>query len=199
MTLIYLVRHGESELNTKGVYYGFTDCSLNSNGMNQSKALGGVIGKVKFDEVISSPLKRALETASIITGKTSKQIVTDERLKELNFGEWEGKHFIDIQKENNELWNLWSTAWKTTAPPMGESFMTMYQRVEDCLKDILSKYKNKTILIVSHQGCLRVIASILLNLKEDGYWSFVFDHGKYSLIEMDENCAIFRKVNCYLE
>ena len=199
MTLIYLVRHGESELNTKGVYYGFTDCSLNSNGINQAKALREVIGRVSFDEVISSPLKRAFETASIISAKTPEKIVTDERLKELNFGEWEGKHFIDIQKENNELWNLWSTEWKTTEPPRGESFVNMYKRVKDCLKDILQKYENKTILIVSHQGCLRIIASILLNLKENGYWSFVFDHGKYSLIEMDGDCAIFRKVNCHLE
>lgn len=196
VTYIYLIRHGETEFNSKGVYYGWTDCELNEKGIAQGKHLNIELSRIKFDAVISSTLKRAIETAVIISGFAMDSIIADERLKELNFGEWEGRHFDDIQRNNNDQWDTWTMDWKGAKPPSGESFLEMYKRIEESLNEILEKYKDKTILIVSHQGCLRTITSQLLKLNHDGYWSFVFEQGKYSLIEMDGDCCILRRINC---
>lgn len=197
MTELYLVRHGETELNVKGVYYGWTDCSLNEKGIRQAEALKEIFKDIVFDVVISSSLKRAVETASIIAACPVEDIILDERLRELHFGEWEGIHYSEIREKHKEDWERWGQDWKNTSPPSGESFRDMYNRVRESLNELLNKYKDKKILMVSHQGCLRIIPMILLKLNEEGYWSFTAEQGKYSLFQIDEKGhCIVRKVNC---
>lgn len=195
MTLLYLVRHGETELNKKGVYYGWTDCGLSPQGVKQAESLADILEDISFDAVISSPLKRALETAAIVGRLKSQEIVLDERLKELNFGAWEGKHYKTIQDSDQENWQLWINDWKKASPPAGESFVSMYRRVKRSLHDILERYDGKNILLVSHQGCLRIIMCILLGLKYEGYWRFAFEHGKYSLLEIEQGYSIVKNIN----
>lgn len=195
MTLLYLIRHGETELNAKGVYYGWTDCGLSEKGVVQAEKVAGMLKDVNFDAVISSPLKRARETAAIVGRCPGTEIVLDERLKELNFGSWEGKHYKTIQDSDRQNWDLWVNDWKKVAPPAGESFTSMYRRVKQSIKEILEKYEGQTILVVTHQGCLRIIMCILLNMKYEGYWRFTFEHGTYSLLEIEQGYCIVKKIN----
>lgn len=195
MTLLYLMRHGETELNKKGVYYGWTDCSLSGKGVMQAEKVAGMLKDVAFDKVISSPLKRAKETAAIVSGLQLPDIVLDERLKELNFGSWEGKHYKTIQDSDRDNWDHWVNDWKKAAPPAGESFISMYRRVKQSIKEILEKYEGQTIMVVTHQGCLRIIMCILLNMKYEDYWHFTFEHGTYSLLEIEQGYCILRKIN----
>ncbi len=195
MTLLYLMRHGETELNTKGVYYGWTDCGLSEKGVKQAQKVALMLKDIKFDTVISSPLKRAKDTAAIVSKFPPEEIVLDGRLKELNFGSWEGRHYQSIQEWDRENWDLWVNNWKEAAPPGGESFMDMYRRVEESVKEILEKYSGQTLLVVTHQGCLRMIMSILLNLDYDGYWHFTFAHGTYSLLEIKHGLCVVQNIN----
>lgn len=195
MTLLYLIRHGETELNTKGVYYGWTDCVLSGKGVMQAEKMAGMLKDITFAKVISSPLKRAQETAAIVSGFQRSEITLDERLKELNFGSWEGKHYKTIQDSDRENWDLWVNDWKKAAPPGGESFISMYHRVKQSIKEILEKYQGQTIMVVTHQGCLRIIMCVLLNMRYEGYWHFTFEHGTYSLIEVEQGYCIVKKIN----
>ncbi len=195
MTVLYLVRHGETGLNTKGVYYGWTDCVLSPKGRNQAEKLADLLNDVNFDTIISSPLERARETAMIVSRRNIEEIILDQRLKELNFGYWEGQHYQTIQKSDPENWDSWVKDWKKAIPPAGESFISMYRRVKQSIREILDKYQGQTIMLVAHQGCLRIIMCILLNMKYDGYWHFTFEHGAYSLIEIDQGYCILKKIN----
>lgn len=195
MTLLYLVRHGETELNSKGLYYGWTDCGLSDKGVMQAKKVSEMLKDITFDQVISSPLTRAKETAVIVSGWESEKILLDDRLKELNFGFWEGKHYKTIQDSDKENWDHWVNDWKKATPPGGESFVGMYRRVRQCIKEILENYEGKTLMVVTHQGCLRIIMCVLLNLKYEGYWRFTFDHDTYSLLEVEQGYCIVKKIN----
>ncbi|ATW28120.1 alpha-ribazole phosphatase [Candidatus Formimonas warabiya] len=195
MTLLYLVRHGETDLNTKGVYYGWTDDGLSPQGIKQAEKMAVMLEDVHFDTVISSPLTRARETAVIVSRSDPDRIILDERLKELNFGAWEGKHYQVIQDHDKENWDLWVKDWKKASPPAGESFVSMYRRVKQSIKETLEKYEGQTLLMVTHQGCLRIIMCILLNMKYEGYWHFTFDHGAYSLIDVEQGYCIVKKIN----
>ena len=86
-TEIYLIRHGETEMNVKGVYYGWTDCGLSEKGIQQAEDLADILQDVHFDAVISSSLSRAVETAAIVSGHDPDDIIKDDRLRELNFGD----------------------------------------------------------------------------------------------------------------
>ncbi|QUH24434.1 alpha-ribazole phosphatase [Serpentinicella alkaliphila] len=193
-TYLYLVRHGETILNESKVYYGSTDCPLNSRGIIQAEELGKTF-KNNFDVVISSPLSRAIDTAKLLSGLNTRDMVIDEGLKEINFGLWEGLHYKDISIKFENEWNEWINDWKNVAPPMGESFLNQYNRVSNSLNHIIERFKDKRVVIVSHQGCLRIIASILLKMEDRGFWSFTFDPGTYSLFEISDTNVTIRKIN----
>jgi len=195
MTRLYLVRHGETELNVKKVCYGWTDCPLNQNGIQQAQKVARLLQDMTFDAVISSPLQRAKETAAMVGKIPPEELILDERLKELNFGSWEGKHYLTIQEEDPENWHTWVEHWKEAAPPGGESFVQMYQRVEESVKEILEKFDQKTLLLVSHQGCLRTIMCILLHMGYEGFMHFNFQQDTYSLLEVENGFCVVRKIN----
>lgn len=195
MTSLYLARHGESELNVAGVYFGVTDCHLTQKGENQCIELGEKLSDIDFDIIITSPLKRAFHSAELIGNASKEDIIVMKDLMELNFGAWEGMHYKDIEKEYNSKWKEWTKDWKNVSPPKGESFKEFYNRVKIILENILSKYKDKKILVVCHQGTLKVIASVLLDMGTNGYWRFAFDYGKYSLFEITDGFAVLKKIN----
>lgn len=194
MTRIYLVRHGETEYNKKGCYYGWTDCSLAQEGIEQSEALRRVFENIQYDVVLSSDLKRAVETANIINGGT-KELFIDKRLRELNFGKWEGKSYQEVATEYKEHWNLWIEDYENATPTEGESFVSMYNRICEYLDEMLNLYKDKSIVLVSHNGSLRIIAAYLLGLTLDKTWCFNFEHGKYSLFEINEGHCSIKGIN----
>lgn len=182
MTKIYLVRHGETQLNQKGCYYGWTDCGLSEKGVQEAQCLGKSFERIKYDAIISSDLKRAFETAEILNTKKGP-ILEDKRLRELNFGLWEGLNHEQLQELYKEQWDRWTADWINTAPTEGESFLELYQRVTECMEELLNKYKDQTIVVVSHKGVLQIITTVLLKLPMDRIWCFSFEHGKYSLLE----------------
>ena len=195
-TELYLIRHGETELNTKGVYYGWTDCGLSEKGVMQSEDLADILQNVSFDAVISSSLVRAVITAAIVSGYTPDEIIKDDRLRELNFGDWEGLHHSEVKENHKEAWEKWGSDWKNAAPPRGESFFEIFSRVKSSIEDILTEYKGKSVLIVSHQGAMRIIPMILLGLTADAYWSFTAEQGRYSHYEIDDTGhCIIRRIN----
>lgn len=192
---LYLVRHGETQCNRRGVYYGWTDCSLNSTGIQQAEGLKEILGSKKITKIYTSPLLRAQETTKIIFG-TNREIIVDERLKEMNFGAWENKSYTEIQRLDPGLWEKWSKDWKNTSPKNGENFYQLYSRVKRFLQEIIAVCQDEAFAIITHQGCLRIIFSILLGMEKDGYWHFYFDQGTYSQVEIDEtgHCTV-QKIN----
>jgi alpha-ribazole phosphatase len=173
--------------------------------------------------VISSTLKRAYTSASIIcrnldAGKVEiqdkcplqedettsnfeclhkdKKILQYDELKEINFGKWEGMHYTQVKESFYEEWALWSKDWINYCIPEGESFYIFYKRVEACFHKILLENQDKTILVVAHEGTLKIIAIILLKMKIEDYWSFCFEYGKYSNFEIHQELAVIKKINC---
>lgn len=195
MINLYMARHGETKSNQKKVYYGWTDVPLTQNGVKQCEGLRDKLHPVNFDVVISSSLERALNSAEIIGDVNRNEIVVYDGLKELNFGKWEELHYKDIEEKYNDDWNSWTHDWENFCIPEGESFSELYKRVKKCLYEILEKYKDKTILLVCHQGTLRIISTILLNMKVSDCWAFTFEFGMFTLLEIQEDMTIIKKIN----
>ncbi len=140
--MIYIVRHGQTNDNVVGRYGGRIDTELNEKGIEQAKKIQEKLSNVKFDKVFSSPLKRALKTAQIIT---SNEIITDERIIERCNGELEGKLKSEIEVEidfndpNEKRYNI-------------ENIVDFRERIFDFFSEILKKYKGKNVLVVTHAG-----------------------------------------------
>ncbi len=148
--IIYMVRHGQTNYNKKRIMQGKSNVLLNEYGVKEAYNAREKLKDISFDICISSPLKRALQTAEIIIDNKCK-IIFDDLLVERNMGNFEGKPYELCQKY--DFWNLKINLNYNGVEPVKSVFL----RSKDFLDKIKNKYKNKTILIVSHHAVLRAL------------------------------------------
>ena len=157
---LILIRHGETEANTKHVLQGKDDGKLTSNGINQAKGAGRDLKeKYKIDMVFCSPIGRCVETLNYILEQypIEGEICMSKLIEERDFGEFEGtpSELVDWEKINED---------NKANKEMGvESWDEVKKRVELFLEDLKLEDKNKTILVVSHSGPIKVMVNKLKN------------------------------------
>lgn len=160
---LYIIRHGETDWNLKGLIQGHTDVDLNITGKNQSKVLGEELKDIKFDFAFSSDLQRAKKTAEIIFLERKLAIQTTKLLRERNWGHLEGKPVKNVNAVRKLIRKL-SDEDKFTYKHSKEieSYEEIYTRLIRFLREIaIPAYLRKNILVVSHGG---VIKSLLIRL-----------------------------------
>ena len=186
MITAYLIRHGETDGNKRGVLQGWTDEPLNGKGRELAVITAKALADVKFDKAYSSPLSRAYETAEIIIQNNYQpetQIEIDDRLKEICFGEWEG---LGISPENfnipSESFNhFYIDPFIFHNAPHGESCWQVCDRTAGFYQELISNpdNENKTILIATHGFAMRALLQQVYHKKDD-FW-----HG-----QVPPNCAV---------
>lgn len=175
---IYIIRHGETALNAKGVMQGWLDEPLNENGRALAQVTGREMRGIRFDGCISSPLLRARETVEIILQESGNDIPveTDERIKEINFGEMEG----ESARQMGEAGKLFLTdPFRYPGFPGGEKIPDVCRRTQDFLKELIARDDGKTYLIGIHGCALRAMLNFLYDDPSD-FW-----HG-----HVPYNCAV---------
>lgn len=173
MKTLYIVRHGETDWNKMGKYQGITDVPLNKNGLAQAKACGEALSHVHFDRILSSDLSRALVTAESIRQEQSIPITTDERLRELNFGDWEALLFSEIEERWPGLIDEMYLKPHIVRVPNGESFKELQERAWAGLEDFISANdEEETLLITCHGGTIRTLLCKLLDISISHCWNF---------------------------
>ena len=164
---IYLIRHGETDLNKQKRLQGQSDIELNELGRELAKVTGQALKAVEFDYVFSSPLARAMETARLVVGEREIGIIKDERIQEISFGEYEGLsyHPENYTVSDPDFINFFKAPDKYKVPAGGESFEEIIKRTGEFWKEIAEgpKYQDKTILISTH-GC--ALKAILANIRK---------------------------------
>ncbi len=144
-----IIRHGETDWNKQHLLQGTIDIPLNETGIAQAQAAAKALKDVHIDVAVCSPLKRAAKTAEVILKDRNIPIIYEPRLCERNFGTAEGGRMGAI---NFDLtWNFGEEA-----PYEGmESADALLARTSSALDDIYEKYRDKTVLIVTH-GCVSI-------------------------------------------
>ena len=195
ITRLYLIRHGETEENQRGILAGSTDVPLNGNGRSQSMALAKLARTLPVDVIFASPLQRAVETAILAFGKEAR-IITDSSLREFHFGEWEGLHFSDIAKRYPELWKTWVHDWEHTNIPGAEAFTAFAQRVISFSTGLLHSHQGQNLAIVSHGGWIRaLLAHLFSGSAGTGYWKFKVENATITEVEFAGDLPILTRFN----
>ena len=145
--LLYLIRHGALPEAFAGRYVGSaSDPPLSPEGCRQGEALRDLA----CDLVVSSPALRARQTAAFLTAPCQ----IDPRIREIDFGEWEGKKFAEIQSSTNApLIRIWTETPQNMVFPGGESVPSFYARIEEALRDLMKRPEER-IAVVTHGGVL---------------------------------------------
>ncbi|MGD9567441.1 MAG: histidine phosphatase family protein [Sedimentibacter sp.] len=168
--MIYLVRHGESEANIEKRYSGITDVELTKNGRLQAKSAGQNLISEKISYIYASPLKRAKDTAKIISKEINfaDEIITEPCLIEVNFGIFENMTWEEMRLNHREETDNWILKKHKYKFPDGEDYDDIIKRVSVFMDNVPDNS-----LIVTHFG---VIQSILLhlNIADDlSLWEYI--------------------------
>ena len=143
------------------------DAPLNEKGVEQVERTASLLSGTHADLIISSPLKRALETAEIINKVLRKQIITDDRLKEVSYGSLANKTWAEIERETGDgtLQKKEKDVVFDYRPFGGESVEDVKMRVGSFLEEVKTKYPTGTLLIATH-GVVVDVIHVLLPQKE---------------------------------
>lgn len=150
---LILVRHGETEENKQGILLGQSQGVLTKEGIESAKKLATTLQSKNIDYVVSSDLKRCIDTTDILLSSRELEADFDGRLREINFGEFQGKPYGVIADDYSADLDLQF--------PSGESNRQMITRVTDCVNELLATHSEETVLIVSHSGPISVILAAL--------------------------------------
>lgn len=192
---LWLVRHGQTQANVDGLYSGISETPLTELGLIQAQAVGSMLGQVAFEKVLCSELGRAQHTTQLILQQRQIPVVTEPRLNEMNFGDWEMRHHRDLQRLDAENYAAWCNDWQNVIPKNGEGFQIFSQRVSEFARALSSQTEAENILIVSHQGVLSLLIATLLNMPPASLWHFIIEQGAWSYIEIRDGFTTLRTLN----
>lgn len=168
MTEIYLVRHTEAEGNLYKMMQGHWDGGVTAMGLKEIEALAQRMKGVHFDAVYSSDLYRARATAEALTREDGLEILSDERLREINMGPWEGQFFGNILRDHPEELKLFLTdrlVWKIDG---AETFPEVQKRMVEAVSEIAARHEGETIGITSHGVAICCFMTAVLNAPTAG-------------------------------
>lgn len=159
-TLLDFIRHGEP---VGGVRYrGQTDDPLSDTGWRQMRA---AIGKERpWDVIVSSSLSRCLAFAEELSEETKLPLEVDDRLKEIGFGEWQGKTREEITQYDPGVLQRFYRDPTTYRPDGAEGLAEFKHRIVDAVNDILNRHSGKHILVVCHAGTIRMVIGHILDI-----------------------------------
>ncbi len=162
--MLILVRHGETAANSQGRLQGRVETGLNERGREQAERLANAVAALDPVAIVSSPLRRTRETAAAIGAATGLDVEIDERLIELDYGDWEGSRFADLPDGAFDTWR----ADPTFTPPGGESLVALRARVVPCLEDLLDR--QHPVVAVSHVSPIKAAVIWALGVGDSTAW-----------------------------
>ena len=177
---IYLIRHAMTEFNAQKKYMGYTDESVIQEKLEDYEVLRAILKKETIDTIYSSDLIRCQQTTSYLFNGQSFKL--DRRLREISFGDWEGKTYEQLK--HIPAYCNWLSNWETESIPNGEDGSQFRKRVMQFLQENILVEKNfgKRLVIVSHGGVIRHIVSALCDNLD--YWDVHVEFGKAIVMDI---------------
>lgn len=170
MLTLYFVRHGETDWNVENKVQGQLDSNLTDKGMEDVLSLQSSIKDISWNTIYSSPSRRALHTAELLT-RQSKHIICDNRIKEMSLGALEGMTWDDIRKYNQKEYNNYWNDPKKFKIPSGENFFDVKKRVTHFLHDVSQQCKEGNVLVVTHGVIIKIVQVIAQNNDIGELWA----------------------------
>ena len=166
--MIAFVRHGETPPNRAGLLLGRSDAALTEHGRAQAERLAKTLAGLGVERVLTSPLRRARDTAAPIAAACDRTVEVDERLVEIDYGEWEGSPFGDLDPAVVTRWRREGSF----APPGGESLEVVAGRVAGFCQEWLD---DRFVVAVSHVSPIKAAVTWTLRVPPELAWRMRLD------------------------
>jgi alpha-ribazole phosphatase/probable phosphoglycerate mutase len=169
MNGLVFIRHAETDL--AGRFCGHSDPGINARGREQTDAMISRLQTASFDAVYSSDLRRATETAAVLADALALPVTTTERLREIDFGDWEGLTWTEIERKDPTHARRWVQGFPALSAPRGEPVERFEQRVLAELEHLLVLAEGERIAVVTHAGVMRVVLRAQGCCSEEETWA----------------------------
>lgn len=204
LLIIYLVRHGETDLNKKRILQGRYDSSLNEDGIRLAKISGKALKDVHFFEAFSSPLIRSKQTIDLIlneSGNVNTKITVDDRLCEVDVGKWTLTPLND--KTNvfvKDIDSFFKDPFSFLDVPMGENVHDVIKRTASFIEELIKRNDDNIYLIGSHGFAIRALLNYFYEDKKDFWHGRVPYNCSFTIIEIkDGNFKFLANDICYYD
>ena len=195
MTRIYLIRHGETEWNRTGRLQGNANVLLSPEGIRQAKLLAEHAPFHTVDAIYSSDLSRAVKTAEILAAKFNLPVIQERGLREMNFGDWEGRPISELASEMPNGFEKFFTKPDKVHPPNGETFLQCQARVMTAFEEIIADNDEQNIVVVSHGAAIRLILCAVLVMPIRKMWAISQFNMAVNILCIEDGNAVVELVN----
>ncbi|MGE2730329.1 bifunctional RNase H/acid phosphatase [Mycolicibacterium vaccae] len=195
-TRLLLLRHGQTELSVDRRYSGRGNPALTELGVRQADAAARYLAAAGgIEAVVASPLQRAYDTAAAVAKAIDLDVEVDEDLIETDFGAWEGLTFDEAARRDPELHRRWLRD-TGVAPPGGESFDDVAERIRGVQQRLLAGHARQTVLVVSHVTPIKTLLRMALDAGPTILYRMHLDLASLSIAEFfPDGLASVRLVN----
>lgn len=168
-TRIYMVRHGATQLSTEDRFAGAVDIELSEEGKFQAARLAERLADDQIAAVYASPMKRTIQTATILAIPHNIPVIQRDGLREIHHGHWESMRRADVEAQFSDEYAAWEEDPFTFAPQGGEAGVNVIARALPILREIVLEHRGHNVLVVSHKATIRLLISSLLGFDARGY------------------------------
>lgn len=183
MATVYVVRHGESEANREGRYQGRYDSPLSALGHQQAAALANTLAASKAAYVISSPLRRCVETALPVAARLGVALECDDRVIEIAHGTWEGRLRAEVERDDAARMHAWRTAPEHVRFDGGESLGDVDARWRSFVATLPA---GAHVIVVTHDILVRLAILAATNRPLAQLWQPKAENAAYAIFEIDD-------------
>lgn len=195
-TRIYLVRHGQVEGHEEKRYNGQVNVPLTQLGRVQSGRVCDCLLDIALDAVYSSDLNRSRYCAELIAASHHLAVDTEESLRELHIGDWEGRTWAELQETYPDDWQARLQDLVNFQVPGGESLQDAADRIRPTIRRILEQYRGGNIALVAHGGVNRIILLDALGAPLEQAFSIEQDYGCLNIIDyFSDGNSVVRLLN----
>jgi broad specificity phosphatase PhoE len=197
LTRLILIRHAEVAANREFRYVGRQDDPLTEVGQEQAQQLAQALAVAPIDAIYSSPARRAMQTASPIAHAHQQEVQGESGLRECDFGRWEGLNRTDalaLAPDEADAFAAWENDL-TLAPPGGESFTAMSERVCRRVAALRQDHHGQTIVLVTHVGPLKAALCEAFGAPLTSMFHFFLDPASISLVTWRETRPVVHLLN----
>lgn len=161
---LYFIRHGETIYSRSGGYCGDLDPELTDNGLKMADAFAATYRELPWEAIYVSPMKRTIATAKPLCDAVGLEMQLRDGLKEIRYGDWEGKTQEFVKEHYAEDYVRWLTEPAWNPPTGGETAVQIASRSSLVIAEIEQKYTSGNVLVVSHKATIRIILCGLLGI-----------------------------------
>jgi probable phosphoglycerate mutase len=168
-TRVALIRHGATTLSAEDRFAGATNVELSDLGRAQARALAERLASEPVAAIYASPLRRTVETASLVGAPHGLAPLSRDALREIDHGHWETLTRAEVEQRYGVEYAAWETDPFTFAPPGGESGVSVMARALPALREIVLAHAGGFVAVVSHKATIRLLLCAVLGIDARGY------------------------------